>query len=430
MKKFFIGAVMAMGTFLSSVSLSFADELLVPTMSYRVGPFAANGTMVANGFVDYFLMLNERDGGIGGVKVNPEECETGYKAQVGVECYESYRGKNALVHTPNSTGITLQILQKAPEDEVPILTMGYGLSAAAKGETFPWAFNYPASYWSQMTSILSYIDSQTGLKGKKIGFLYLDVGYGREPIPVLEELGPKMGFETLLVPVAGKEMQNQSSHWLTIRKEKPDWVIMWGWGAMNPTAIKEAAKTRFPLDRFIGNWWSGAHVDTEALGSKAKGYLASSFTTTGTDFPAIQDMIKYVVKPGKSKTKMDMPGKVLYNRAMFNAVVIAEAIAVAQKMTGKKNVTGADVRLGLENIKLDEARLKELGLEGFTAPVIGSCADHENGGSIFVQQWDGSDWKRITGLIPPMKDVVQPLLTAAAAKYVSDKSGWTTQKCN
>ena len=199
---------------------------------------------------------------------------------------------------------------------------------------------------------------------------------------------------------------------------------------MNPTAIKEAAKTRFPLDRFIGNWWSGAHVDTEALGDRAKGYLASSFTTTGTDFPAIQDIMKYVVNPGKSKTEKGMPGKVLYNRAMFNAVLIAEAITVAQKMTGKKMVTGADVRLGLENIKLDEARLKELGLEGFTAPVIGSCADHENGGSIFVQQWDGSDWKRITDLIPPMSDVVQPLLTEAAAKYVSDKSGWTTQKCN
>ena len=214
MKKLLMGAVMALGTVFSSVSLSFADELLVPNMTYRVGPYAANGTMIANGFTDYFMMLNERDGGIGGVKVKAEECETGYKAQVGVECYESYRGKNALVHTPNSTGITLQILQKAPEDEVPILTMGYGLSAAAKGETFPWAFNYPASYWSQMTSILSYIDSQGGLKGKKIGFLYLDVGYGREPIPVLEELGPKMGFETLYVPVAGKEMQNQSSHWL------------------------------------------------------------------------------------------------------------------------------------------------------------------------------------------------------------------------
>ena len=59
MKKLLMGAVMALGTAFSSVSLSFADELLVPTMSYRVGPFAANGTMIANGFTDYFMMLNE-----------------------------------------------------------------------------------------------------------------------------------------------------------------------------------------------------------------------------------------------------------------------------------------------------------------------------------------------------------------------------------
>ena len=145
-----------------------------------------------------------------------------------------------------------------------------------------------------MSSILSYIDSETGLKGKKIAFLYLDGGYGREPLPLLDQLEPKMGFETVRIPVAFADSQNQGSQWLTIRKEKPDWVIMWGWGAMNPTAIKEAAKTRFPLDRFIGNWWSGAHVDSESLGAKAKGYLASSYTTTGTSFPAIQDMIKSV----------------------------------------------------------------------------------------------------------------------------------------
>ena len=134
MKKTIIGAVIAASTLFTSVGMSFGD-LLVPVMTYRVGPFAANGTMNANGFVDYLTMLNERDGGIGGVKIKVEECETGYRAEKGVECYESYRGKNPLVHTPNSTGITLQILAKAPEDKTPILTMGYGLSAAAKGET-------------------------------------------------------------------------------------------------------------------------------------------------------------------------------------------------------------------------------------------------------------------------------------------------------
>ena len=240
MKKHIIGAAVALGTLISTVSMSFAEELLVPHLTYRVGPFAANGTMGANAITDYFTMLNERDGGIGGLKVNPEECETGYNAQKGVECYESYRGKNPLMHIPNSTGITLQLLQKAPEDEVPIFTMGYGLSAAAKGETFPWAFNYPASYWSQMTSILSYIDSETGLKGKKLAFLYLDGGYGREPIPLLDKLSPQMGFDVVKIPVAFADSQNQGSQWLTIRKEKPDWVIMWGWGVMNITEIGRA----------------------------------------------------------------------------------------------------------------------------------------------------------------------------------------------
>lgn len=428
MKKFIVGAAVAIGTLVSSISTSFADELLVPQLTYRVGPFAANGTMGANAITDYFTMINERDGGIGGMKVNPEECETGYNAQKGVECYESYRGKNALVHIPNSTGITLQLLAKAPEDEVPIFTMGYGLSAAAKGETFPWAFNYPASYWSQMTSILSYIDGETGLKGKKIAFLYLDGGYGREPLPLLDQLEPKMGFETVRIPVAFADSQNQGSQWLTIRKEKPDWVIMWGWGVMNITAVKEAAKVRFPLDRFIGNWWSGAHVDVEPLGMKAKGYKSSNFTPAGRDFPVVQDVIKYVVSKGMTKTEPQMPGKVLYNRSLFMAVIIHEAILEAQKLAGKADVTGADVRKGFEMIKLDEARLAELGFPGFT-PVIGSCADHEGQGSIFVQQWNGTDWEKITPMIPPMTDIVQPLLTQAADKYKADKPGWKTQNC-
>ena len=429
MKKHIIGAAVALGTLISTVSMSFAEELLVPHLTYRVGPFAANGTMGANAITDYFTMLNERDGGIGGLKVNPEECETGYNAQKGVECYESYRGKNPLMHIPNSTGITLQLSQKAPEDEVPIFTMGYGLSAAAKGETFPWAFNYPASYWSQMTSILSYIDSETGLKGKKLAFLYLDGGYGREPIPLLDKLSPQMGFDVVKIPVAFADSQNQGSQWLTIRKEKPDWVIMWGWGVMNITAIKEAAKTRFPLDRFIGNWWSGAHVDVEPLGMKAKGYKASNFTPSGRDFPVVQDVIKHVVSKGLTKTEPQMPGKVLYNRSLFMAVIMAEAIIEAQKLAGKPNVTGADVRKGFERIKLDEARLKELGFEGFT-PVIGSCADHEGQGSIFVHQWNGKEWDRITDFIPPMTDIVQPLLTEAAEAYKADKPGWKTQNCS
>ena len=31
-------------------------------------------------------------------------------------------------------------------------------------------------------------------------------------------------------------MQNQTSLWLDVRRDRPDWIYMQGWGAMNPTA--------------------------------------------------------------------------------------------------------------------------------------------------------------------------------------------------
>ncbi|MEE9334106.1 MAG: ABC transporter substrate-binding protein [Granulosicoccaceae bacterium] len=406
------------------------DTMYMPSMSYRTGPYAGGGTPFADGYADYFNMLNERDGGIGGVKIIVEECETGYNTQKGVECYEATKDKGALAYSPLSTGITLALIPKSPIDQIPVFSMGYGLSAAAQGEQFPWTFVYPTTYWNQMSSILKYIDNNGGIKGKKIGFIYLDAGYGKEPIPLLDSLSEQMGFEVAKFPVGGKEMQNQSSQWLNVRKERPDWMIMWGWGAMNPTAIKEAIKIRYPLDRFIGNWWAGSHNDLKGVGDAGKGYLAANFSGIGTDFPAVQDMITHVVEKGNSKVASpDDVGNVLYNRGMFNAVVLAEAIMVAQEMTGKKVITGADMRDGLENIDLTEERLTALGLPGFTGAVKGSCADHEGAGSVFMQQWNGSDWERITDLIEPMVEVTGPMLKKAAEDYVADKPDWKGQSC-
>lgn len=406
------------------------DSLYMPSMTYRTGPFAGGGIPFADGYADYFTMLNERDGGINGVKIVVEECETAYNTQKGVECYESTKGNGALAYSPLSTGITLALIPKSPVDQIPIFSMGYGLSAAAAGEHFPWTFAYPASYWNQLSSILKYIDSNGGIEGKKIGFIYLDAGYGKEPIPLLDKLAESMGFTVAKFPVGVKEMQNQGSQWLNVRKERPDWMIMWGWGAMNPTAIKEAAKIRYPLDKFIGNWWAGSHNDLRPVGESGKGYLAANFSGIGQDYPAVKDIITHVVDKGLSKVgSADEVGTVLYNRGMFNAVVLAEAIHVAQQKSGKKIITGADMREGLESINLTEARLSELGLAGFTGEVSGSCSDHEGGGAIFIQQWNGSDWEKVSDLIPPMTDVVRPMLEEAAEAYVADKPDWESQTC-
>ena len=424
-KKLVTGGIALAVALSANLTTAFAEDgLYIPILSYRTGPFAGGGVPTANGFADYMNMLNARDGGIGGVKVVIEECETAYNAQKGVECYEATKGKGALVYNPMSTGITLQLIPKAPVDEIPVLSMGYGLSAAAIGETFPWTFNYPASYWSQMSSVLKYIDANGGLKGKKIGFIYLDVGYGREPIPLLEQLAPEMGFELAMFPVAGKEMQAQSAQWRMFVKAL-NWMIMWGWGSIDQRRSKKRRK-------FVTLWTAllatGGHLRmliccqsvTRVKGTLVQTTLASERISGHSRY----NQVRYQT-PDRSVDCRH----VLYNRAVYNAVLVAEAIATAQKMTGKKHITGADMRIGLENFVLDQARLAELGLAGFTGDLKGDCVDHEGGGSVFFQQWTGSDFERITDPIAPMADVVKPLLEAAAAAYKSDKPEWTGQTC-
>ena len=411
------------------------DSIYVPLFSYRTGPFASSGIPFANGIRDYLTMLNVRDGGIGGVKLAIEECETGYDTKKGIECYEATKSRNPVVLTPLSTGIGLAVLPRLAVDKVPMLTMAYGLTASAVGEFFPWAFNPPDTYWDTAGAMLQYIANTAGgldkLSGKTIGYIYLDAPYGKEPIPLLEQLAKTYGFTLKLYPVAGTEMQNQSSQWLSVRRDKPDWMMMFGWGALHPTALKEAARVNFPMERFISNFWVSDH-DLRAAGDVARGFREVAFHAPGTGFPAIKDIKTLVVDKGVTDTPKDQPGEVLYNHGVYNSMLIAEAIANAQKLSGRKAVTGDDVRRGFEAIDLSTERLKAIGLEGFTDPLKLSCADHNGHGRISVQSWDGTKWVRLADPAPPMIAVTQPLVEAAAKDYVEKNAGWPkrTEACD
>ena len=417
------------------ISQASADTF-IPLFTYRTGPVRRIRVFRSpTACMTTLTMLNARDGGIGGSKIAIEECETGYKNEKGVECYEAMKNKHPAVITPYSTGITLALIPKAAVDHIPILSMAYGLSASAVGKDFPWIFNPPSTYWDGMSIVLRYIGSKEGgldkLKGKTIGFIFFDGGYGREPLPLLHDFATKYGFAVKEYPVPAAQMQNQSSLWLSVRRDKPDYMIMWGWGAMNPTAVQEAAKTGFPEDHFIGIWWSGSEDDARPAGAAGKGYLSLNFNAVGTDFPAIKDIQKYVIGKG-SQTDAKAVGENFYNRGVMNAAVIAEAIRNAQLLTGKKDITGEEMRRGLETLQITPERWKAIGLGGFAAPVHVTCSDHNGHGSAYVQQWDGTKWVKVTDWIAPIKTMVDPLIDKAAAEYVSKNAGWPkrTEACD
>ncbi|HVL56589.1 MAG TPA: ABC transporter substrate-binding protein [Burkholderiaceae bacterium] len=421
-------AVGAVSALTAGAAFAQANEQFFPSLVYRTGAYAPNGVPFANGFADYLKLVNARDGGINGVRITFEECETGYATDRGVECYERLKGRGptgATAFHPLSTGITFAVTDKAFTDKIPIVTPGYGRSESMDGTVFQWNFPLGGTYWAAADILIQHIAKKEGgfdkLKGKKIALVYHDSPYGKEPIALLERRAKMHGFENMFLPVTHPGVE-QKATWLQIRQQRPDYVFLWGWGIMNSTAIKEAIATGYPRDKMFGVWWSGAEPDVEPAGAGAKGYNALTFQAGAGRGQVHQEIIKHVYDKGQGTGPLEMVGQVLYNRGMIHAMLTVEAVRKAQERHGKKPLTGEQVRWGLENLNLDEKAIKALGFEGYMTPLKTSCEDHMGGNASHVHTWDGSKWTKTSDWYSADMNVIRPMVSEAAKKYASEKN--------
>ena len=426
LKKTLAAAAVATGVMGLAAPVMAQNTQFLPALVYRTGPYAPNGVPFANGVADYWTLINERDGGINGVKIEFEECETGYDTAKGVECYERLKGKGSTgagYFSPLSTGITFALTDKAPGDKMTLLTTGYGRSESRNGSVFAWNFIALGSYWTAADIAIQHVAKELGgfdkLKGKKISLVYHDSPYGKEPIAALEARAKKDGFEFKAIPVTHPGVE-QKSQWLQIRQDKPDYVLLWGWGVMNSAAIKEAASVAYPRDKMIGVWWSGAEPDVTPAGDQAAGYKALMLQHPPGKFKVHDDLEKHVISKGKSAGKDDF-AQVLYNRGIINSMIGVEAIRTAQKKYGNKPLTSEQVRWGFENLDLTEARIKELGFDGMVKPLKFTCTDHQGADQARVQQWDGKAWKSISDYYTADRTILDPMVEATSKKYGEDK---------
>jgi len=424
-------AVLVVAGPMATLALAQDKSIFFTDLVYRTGAYAPNGIPTANGFHDYWTLVNERDGGVNGVKLAWEECEMQYDTKQAVECYERLKAKKPVIANPFSTGVTYQLIPKAPVDKVVIHSMGYGMTAAADGRWFPWVFNFPMTYWSQASAFVKYVGQQEGgmdkLKGKKIAHIFHNSPYGKEANPILETLARQLGFELTLLAV-DHPGQEQKSTWLQIRRLNPDWIYISGWGVMNQVAVKEAAAIGFKMDHVVGNWWTGTEADVIPAGDGAKGYKSMNFHAAGAGYKVHQDINKFLYDKGKGAGRRDGIGEVLYNRALINAMFAVEAVRTAMGKYGNKVLTGEEVRWGMENLNLTEKRLEEMGMKGMMRPLRVTCENHEGNGLALVQQWDGKKWNVVSDWIEPMREVVRPKLEAAAVEE-GKKLGYTMRDC-
>ncbi|HEX4896160.1 MAG TPA: ABC transporter substrate-binding protein [Solimonas sp.] len=427
LKSLSIAACVAAAGLASVATTAFAQakEQFFPVLVYRTGAYAPNGVPFANGYVDYLKYVNAK-GGINGVKISFEECETGYATDKGVECYERLKGKGATVFQPLSTGITFALTEKAPGDKIPLITAGYGRADTADGMVFKWNFPLMGTYWTAADVLIQHIAKKEGgydkLKGKKFALVYHDSPFGKEPIPLLQERSKMHGFDFQALPVAHPGIE-QKATWLQIRQNRPDYVLLWGWGVMNSAALKEAVATGYPREKMYGVWWSGAEPDVKDVGAGAKGYNALAMQHGAEQGSKIvKDIIATLHDKGQGTGPKDEVGQVLYMRGMIASMLAVEGVKRAQERFGKgKVMTGEQARWGYENLALDQKKLDALGFAGVMRPISTSCADHMGGSWARLHTWDGAKWNFSSDWYQADDSIIRPMVKASADKYAAEK---------
>ncbi|TBW32478.1 ABC transporter permease [Azotobacter chroococcum] len=425
------GALLALGasSALPGLVQAAANEQFFPLATYRVGAYASSGIPVWAGMIDYLRYINEVEGGINGVKLVWQECETEWTAEKGIECYERFKngldGAPVAVYHPNGAPAAYALSDKAAADQIPLITLGYGRTEATDGSVFPYNFPVMLTFYSEASAVVNYIAEREGgldkLKGKKIATVYHDSAYGRETQGPLALLAEKYGFENIQIPVADPGNE-QSAQWRQVRQARPDWVFLRTWGVSTPVAIKTAARFGFPVERIIGDIWASSDEDVLPTGEAGKGYLALTPYPGGADFEIHRKIKEHILDKGKSDLKDPKSfGSVYYNSGLVNAAIAVEAIRAGQQKFGQRPLSGDEGRWGLEHLNIDEARLKAIGFAGLMQPLKLSCSDHEGGGAAKVQQWDGAKWSLLTDWVQADRQTLRPLIEAKSAAYAKEK---------
>jgi branched-chain amino acid transport system substrate-binding protein len=141
-------------------------------------------------------------------------------------------------------------------------------------------------------------------------------------------------------------------------------------------------------------------------------------------------VIQYVYARSKGAGPERDVGTTRWNLGVLRALLMTEALRTAMRHFGHQTLTGAQVQWGIDHLSLTAALLKELGAEGLFPPLILSCRDHEGGGGVKFQQWDGTlhQWTVLTDWMAPDQALVRPLVEVSAAKYAPEK-GITPRVC-
>jgi branched-chain amino acid transport system substrate-binding protein len=394
-------------TLIFVIPVQAAPDIVIGLECDRTGPTQVVGVVLCPGYHDYVDLVNSK-GGVAGHMIRVDEIDHEYKVPPAVEAYEKYKAEGAVMIALYGTPQTYALTEKLTEDRIPGTSPGFGRADAADGTRYPYIFPIAATYWSQAAAAVQFVKGQLGdLHGKRIAYLFYDNPAGREPLPILEDLATREGFQlkTFAVPPPGLEMGAQALD--IARRFRADFVIAHLFGRSPSVSIKEFDRVGYPLKKVVSFVWGSAEADIQAAGgyAAANGYYTMQFAGVGSNFPVLDEIRAMYRKAGKEPPAA-MASTVYYNRGVVQAALAVEAIRNALAAKAGGTITGEDVRKGFEHIK-------DFTLGGLVPPLAITSENHEGGG--WVQVWQVKDGKlvRVTDWFKAYPDVIARHLKAS-----------------
>ena len=383
-----------------AIPIHAAQDIVIGLQCDRTGPTQVVGVVLCPGYHDYVDLVNSK-GGVAGHMIRVDEIDHEYKVPPAVEAYERYKTEGAVLVALYGTPQTYALTEKLTEDRIPGTSPGFGRADAADGTRYPYIFPIAATYWSQAAAAVQFVKGQLkDLHGKKIAYLFYDNPAGREPLPILEDLATREGFQlkTFAVPPPGLEMGAQALD--LARRFRADFVIAHLFGRSPSVSIKELHRVGYPLNKVVSFVWGSAEADIDAAGgfAAADGYYTMQFAGVGSDFPVLKEIRAMYDKAGKQPPAA-MASTVYYNRGVLQAALAVQAIRNALQAKPGGAITGDDVKKGFEHIK-------DFTLGGLVPPLAITPENHEGGGWVQIWQVKGGKLVRVTDWFKAYPDVI------------------------
>ncbi|WP_375408127.1 ABC transporter substrate-binding protein [uncultured Methylobacterium sp.] len=419
--------------FLFLATTASADSIVVSLLTTRAGPAAAVGERVANGLRDYVEMLNQRDGGIAGQRLDVMECETGSEVDRALACMEAAKAAGAVVVGVPDRAMTQALVDPSARHGIPLLSFADGYPIATRGDVMPWVFNPSASVLGGITVALRAVAEssgrETGVRGLAIGLAYSTAGADPAALDLMRDLATRDGFSASFHALADEAKANRETLEATGTR-RPDYLILLGQGIQSGTAAEEALEAGFPPERLLALRWPD-DSDLRRAGTAARGFREVGRHAFGDNFPAFDEIDVHVIDRGLSRTPKDGSGETHYNRGVYNGVLLAEAIRARRKRRPDGALTGDDVRRALESLSIDKARWKELGLAGFARAVSLDCTDHGGTPDLYVLAWDGAKWRPAMPPVPQDLGALQGRIDRLVAEFRAAHPDWParTEPC-